>query len=209
MHAFCDHIFGFFCCRSSSFCCVQERFKLKQSVLFWRTKTRSLGDGIPPALQSTPAFSCVCVRVVWLDFVQRSKIDQTFQPNTLVCAGSFPVWSVIGEFKREAVRIQTKPNTSVCELEKTCDFFFFLIWPSVWIRRCFRCVVFLFVWHSEHAEWDRVGEHRQPHWSRWQVAVLWPSVVSSSLSFLKSHYKQWNILYLKSLNVLFPQSKNN
>lgn len=87
--------------------------------------------------------------------------------------------------------------------------YFFLIWPSVWIRRYFRCVVFLFVWHSEHAEWDRVGEHRQPHWSWWQVAVLWPSVVSSSLSFFKSLYKQWNILYLKSLNVLFPQSKNN
>lgn len=62
--------------------------------------------------------------MVWLDFIQRFKIDQTFQPNTLVSTGSFPVRSVIGKLKHEAVIIQAKPNTSVCELEKTYDFFF-------------------------------------------------------------------------------------
>lgn len=178
-----------------------------QSVLFWRTKIWSLAAGIPPALQSTPAFSCLCVHVVWLGFFQRSKNDQASQPNPVFCSGSFQVWPVIGGLKSGAVMNQTKPNTSGCEMEKT----WFLSGQAVCIRRYFRRVVFMFVWHSEHAEWDWVGEHRQPHWSWWQIILLWPSVVSSSLSFLSLIKKseKVNILDLKSLHILFPQSKNN
>lgn len=185
MYAFCDHIFFFFFCRNSSFCCVQERFKLKQSVLFWRTKTRSLAYGIPPALQSTPAFFCVCVHVVWLGFFQRSKNrinqnqNQPFQTDPVFCTGSFPVRPVIGGLKSGAVVNQTKPNTSGCELEKTCDFCL----AKRFVSGDTSGVLFSCLCDSEHAEWDRVGEHRQPHWSWWQIVLLWPSVVSFSLSF--------------------------
>lgn len=202
----------FFFCRNSSFCCVQERFKLKQSVLFWRTKTRSLADGIPPALQSTPAFFCVCVHMVWLGFFQRSKNrinqnqNQPFQTDPVFCTGSFPVRPVIGGLKSGAVVNQTKPNTSGCELEKT-----FFVWPSglyqeilqVW---CFHvCVTASMPSETEsvntdnHTGADDKSSCCGPLW--WVLRSLFFKVFKNS--------ENVNILYLKSFNILFPQSKNN
>lgn len=45
------------------------------------------------------------------------------QPNQVFCARSFPVQSANGGLKSGPVVNQAKPNTSVCEPEKRCDFY--------------------------------------------------------------------------------------
>lgn len=94
-------------------CSGEIQTQTKRSV--FKDKTRSLADGIPPALQPAPAFSCVSVDVVWLGLFQLDQNDPRVQPKRL-CTGSFFPQS--NQLMSGAVTNQTKPNTSGCEPEK-------------------------------------------------------------------------------------------
>lgn len=125
-----------------------------------------------PSSTSTSSFSCVSVHVVWLGLFQLDQNNSNQNASAQVVF--FPVQPAKERSCHESN--QTK-HEWVWTGKKGSDLYL----PNRFVWGDTSGALFLFVWRSERAERDRVGEHRQPHWSGWQIALLWPAVVSSPL----------------------------
>lgn len=198
-HACTHSVITFFFQKSHHLLCSGEiQTQTKRSV--FKDKTRSLADGIPPALQPAPAFSCVSVDVVWLGLFQLDQNDPRFQPK-LCCAGSFFPQS--NQLKSGAVMNQTKPNTSGCEPEKRM---WFISSQSVCMGRHLRRVVFVCV--TQRA--CRARPSRRTQTTTLERMTNRPAAArcGESSSLIKVFPKRWKCcLCLKSLNILFPPVK--
>lgn len=111
MHSLCDHIFF---SEIPSFCCVQERFKPKQSVLFSRTKPDHL------QMESLQRFNLLLRSLVLvltrfgLACFSSTKTIRDSNQN----ASAQVVFFQSNQLMSGAVTNQPKPNTSGCEPEK-------------------------------------------------------------------------------------------
>lgn len=196
MYSLCDPIF-FFRNPIILLCSGEIQTQTKRSV--FKDKTRSLADGIPPALQPAPAFSCVSVDVVWLGLFQLEQNDPRFQPK-LFCTSSF-VQS--NELKSGAVMNQTKPNTSGCQPEKRM---WFISAQSVCMGRRFRPVVFVCV--TQQAR--RARPSRRTQTTTLERMTNRPAAaLCGEFPFLIKVFPKRRkcCLYSKSLNILFPPVK--